>query len=146
MTDRIICKIFILDGWLEGFVEALEVNAEEVWLDLCKLIKLNEGVLKNSLILLAESLGHDLSHQWQESDKIFCVLALSDRKVVRQGLKRGKFDVQLLELQRPLKDACKVVLVLYQMVHNVAEESIEDQECSVNLRLNIPLNERKHLV
>ena len=113
MTDRIICKIFILDGWLEGFVEALEVNAEEVWLDLCKLIKLNEGVLKNSLILLAESLGHDLSHQWQESDKIFCVLALSDREIVRQGLKRGKFDVQLLELQRPLKDACKVVLVLY---------------------------------
>ena len=36
--------------------------------------------------------------------------------------------------------------MLYQMVHNVAEEPIEDQEGGVNLRLDIPLNERKHLV
>ena len=82
MTDRIVSKILVLHNWLEGLVKTLEVDAEEVWLDLCKLIKLNEGVLKNSLILLAESLGHDLSHQWQESDKIFCVLALGDREIV----------------------------------------------------------------
>ena len=146
MTDRIVSKILVLHNWLEGLVKTLEVDAEEVWLDLCKLIELNEGVLKNGLILFVESLGYDLSHHWQESDKVLCVLALSNGQVVRQGLERSKLDVQLLELKRPLKDACKVVLVLYQMVHNVAEEPIEDQEGGVNLRLDIPLNERKHLV
>ena len=35
MSDRIISKILVLDNWLEGLVEVLEVNAEEVWLDLC---------------------------------------------------------------------------------------------------------------
>lgn len=51
MADCIVSKIPATHNWLEGLIERLKVVAEEVWLNLCKLIKLNEGVLKNGLIL-----------------------------------------------------------------------------------------------
>ena len=65
MADCIVSKIPATHNWLEGLIEHLEVVAEEVWLNLCKLIKLNEGVLKNGLILFVESLFYDHNHHWQ---------------------------------------------------------------------------------
>ena len=56
------------------------------------------------------------------------------------------FNIQLLELERPLKDAAKLVLVLHQVVKNVAEEPVEDLESGVDLSLILPLNEGEELV
>lgn len=56
-------------------------------------------------------------------------------------MKSGEFDVQSSELECSLENASKLVLVLDQVVEDVAEQSIEDVECSVNLSLDFTLDE-----
>ena len=63
MSDRIISKLLVRDNRLERLVKLLKINAEEVWLNFCKLIKLNEGVFEDRLILFFERLSYHCSHQ-----------------------------------------------------------------------------------
>ena len=146
MSDRIISKLLVRDNRLERLVKLLKINAEEVWLNFCKLIKLNKGVFEDCLILFCESLSYHCSHQCQKFDEFFCVLALRNRQVVRQGLEGSKFDVKLLELKCSLKNTSKFIFVLYQVVQDVTKQSVEDHKSGVNLRLVLALNERKKQV
>lgn len=82
MADRIVCEILVRDNWLESLVEGLEVGAEEIGFNLCKLVELNESVLEHSLVLLVECLSHDTSHQGQKLNELLGVFALSDRQVI----------------------------------------------------------------
>ena len=61
-------------------------------------------------------------------------------------MKCGKFNVQLLELECPLEDLSKFGLVLYHVVQDVSEKSVEDHEGRVHLRLIIGLDELKDQV
>ena len=141
MTDCIVCKILVRDNWLESFVKGFKVSAEEVGLDFGKLVELDEGVFKNSLVLLGKGLGNNTSHEGQKLNEFLSVLALSDGKVIRKGLKGCNLNVQFSHTKCPLEDSSKLILVLYQVVKNVAEKTIEDKKSSVNLCLVVSLDE-----
>jgi hypothetical protein len=55
-------------------------------------------------------------------------------------LQSCKLDVQFLELQGALKNSSKLILVLDEMVEDVAEETIEDNQGRVNLGLLLSLD------
>jgi len=146
VADRIISEVFVRDDWLEGLVKHLEVGAEEVRLNLRKLIELYESILKHSFILLIEGLRYNSGHERQKLHEFLGVFALSDGNVVGEGLEGSDFNIQFLELECPLEDATKLVLVLHQVVKNVAEEPVEDLESGVDLSRILPLNEGEELV
>lgn len=91
-------------------------------------------------------MGDHSSHQRKKLDELFGVLALSDRKVVRKGLKRGKFDVKFLELQGALENTAQLLLVFHKMVKNVAEKTIKNEESRVNLSLLVTLDESEEKI
>lgn len=141
VTDRVVSKFLVCNYGLEGLVEGLKICTEKVWLNLCKLIELDESVLKNRLVLLSKGLGHDLRHEGQQLDELLRVLALRDGQVVGKSLQGSNLNVQFLKVQCSLENATKLLLVLYQVVHNVAKEAVEDEKRRVNLCLVLSLNE-----
>ena len=146
MSNRIISKFFVRDNWLKSLVEGLEISAEEVWLNLSKFVELNKSILEHGFILLVEGLGHDSGHEGQKLDELLSVLALGDGQVVGESLESSDLNVQILELESSLEDASELVLVLYEMVKDVTEESVEDDESGVNLCLVLTLNELEESV
>lgn len=56
-------------------------------------------------------------------------------------MKGSNLNVQLLKLECSLEDASKLILVLYQVVKNVAEKPVKDDKSSVDLCLVISLDE-----
>mmetsp|Transcript_19732 Transcript_19732/g.24346 ORF Transcript_19732/g.24346 Transcript_19732/m.24346 type:complete len:472 (-) Transcript_19732:9-1424(-) len=135
------CEVLVGHDRLELLVDRLEVVSEELGLDLGEGVKLNEGVLEDGLILLGESLGNDASHEGKQSDEVLGVLALSDGQVVAEGLQSRQLDVEGSEAESSLEDASELVLVLDEVVKDVAEQSVKDDQCGVNLSLLLTLDE-----
>jgi len=140
VTDRVVSKVLVRDNGLKGLVEGLKICTEKVWLNLSKLIELDKSVLENRLVLLGKSLGHDCCHEGQQLDELLRVLAFCDGQVVGKSLQGSNLNVQFLKVQCSLENATKLLLVLYQVVHNVAEEAVEDEKRRVHLRLVLTLN------
>ena len=82
MTDGVVGEVFVSDDRLECLVKVLEISAEEVGLDLSKLVELDKSVLENSLVLFLHSLSDNTSHKRKELDEVLGVLALSHGQVV----------------------------------------------------------------
>lgn len=57
-------KVLLSDDGLELLINRLKVVPEEVWFDLGESVKLDDSVFEHGFILLGESLGHYLSHEW----------------------------------------------------------------------------------
>ena len=141
MADGIVGEILVCDDGLESLVDGVEVGAEEVGLDLSKFVELDKTVLKNGLILLSEGLGNNTDHKGKELDIVLGVLALGNGQEVRESLESSQLNVELAHLERSLEDSAELVLELDEMIHDVAEKTIEDLEGGVDLSLILSLDE-----
>ena len=56
-------------------------------------------------------------------------------------MQSSEFNVKRLELQSPFKNLAELILVLNEVVENVAEETVEDVQGSINLGFLLSLNE-----
>lgn len=146
MPNRIVCKFFVRDNWLESLIEWLKISSEEVWLNFSKLIEFYKSVLNDSLILLIKGLRHNCSHKWETLVEVFDLFALSNWQEIWDCLQGGKFDVKLLELECSLENASKFLFEFHQVVHDVSKEPVENNESSVDLSLVLTLNESEELV
>ena len=112
MADRRVCKFLVLNNWDKGLVNVFEVGLKKCGLDLSKLIKLYQGVLKHCLFILLESNSDHLYHLWQELDENLGIFALGNLKVVADGLHRGELDIERVHLECFPENTKQVLLVV----------------------------------
>lgn len=93
MSYCVVSVVILGNNWLEEIEKILETLSEELWLYLCYFIEFYEDILKNSLIILIESLDSDLCHEWDDIHEFSSVFTFSYLQEVGYSLKCCKIDI-----------------------------------------------------
>ena len=141
VADGVVGVVVLGDDGVELSEDLLEVGAEELGLDLCQFVELDEGVLQYGLFVCLEGLNDHLGHGGEKRSEVLGVLLLCDLEEVGDGLEGGEGDVQVGLLESGLENAHQVLLVLDQVLHLVAEQPVEDLKSCVDLEVVLRVDE-----
>lgn len=87
-----------------------------------------------------------MGHVSEEGGELTGILALGDLEEVGDCLEGREVDIEGLVVEGLLKDANKVALELYQIVHQVGEEPIEDLQSGINLEVFLTVDKLEQQV
>ena len=146
MANWVICKLLIHDNWFELLVDWSEIFFEELGLDLSKFVKLDKWIFKGRLFFFCEGLNHHSRHEWQQLDKIFSVFTFSNLQIIAHCLQCSKFNFERLELKGAFENLAEFILEFDKVIEDVAEETIENRQCRVDLCIHFTLNELEQKV
>ena len=63
MTNGVVCKVLASHDWLESLVNLSEVWLEEGWFNFSKLVKFDESIFEDCLVVISERLRDHCNHK-----------------------------------------------------------------------------------